>query len=240
MDIPMNKEQYANFWEPESKNFNSNNVYEILAKLIPDGKVLEIGCGIGLGTYCLSQNHEVLSLDNNEFLIDKAKQYLDNLEDKYQIHNCELFQLTQNDKNLIHQFKPKIIVGWFLGAGGEIVNKYTQEENSIRNKGKLYREKLEDIIVSNDLLIDSVETINLAIRSGRLQNASKQEIYAAQKEDYDTYVFKNVGFEVVNGEVMDWDTINSSFTYSSAPNPNISEENLMPTILSITAKRVKQ
>jgi SAM-dependent methyltransferase len=189
-NTPMNKEQYANFWEPESINFNSNKIYEILSKFIPNGKILEVGCGIGIGTHYLSLNNEVLSLDNNEFLIEKAKLYLDNQNSKYKIHHCELFQLTQDDKNIIHQFKPNIIVGWFLGAGGEIVNKYTQEENNINIKGKLYREKLEDIIVSNNLLIDSVETINFVIRSARLQTASKEEIFLAQKEDYDTYVFK--------------------------------------------------
>ena len=235
----MNKEQYANFWEPESINFNSNKIYEILSKSIPNGNVLEIGCGIGIGTHYLSLNNEVLSLDNNKFLIEKAKIYLDHQNSKYQIYQCELFQLTQDDKKIIHRFKPNIIVGWFLGAGGEIVNKYTREENDINNKGKLYREKLEDIIVSDNLLVDSVETINFAIRSARLAKASKEEIFLAQKEDYDTYVFKYVGFEVTTVDVIDWDTVNSNFTYSSVANPNLLEGELIPTIISITAKRIK-
>lgn len=237
--IPMNKEQYANFWEPESINFDSNKIYESLSSFIPVGKVLEIGCGVGLGTYYLSLNNEVLSLDNNEFLINKAKKYLDSKNCKYKIHQCELFELTQNDKNIISQFKPNIIVGWFLGAGGEIVNKYTIEENNINNKGKLYREKLEDIIVSDAILVDSVETINFAIRSARLKNASKEEIFFAQKEDYDTYVFNNVGFEVTNVEIIDWKRQNRNFTYSMAPNPNLMNGELVPTIISITAKRIK-
>jgi len=239
MDIPMNKEQYANFWKPESEDFNSNNTYETLSKLIPSGKVLEIGCGVGLGTYYLSQNHEVLSLDNNQFLISQAKSHLDAEASKYQIHQCELFELTDDDKNLIHQFKPNIIVGWFLGADGETVNKYTQEEQTINNKGKLYREKLEDIIVSNDLLIDSVETINLVMRVGRLKNATKKDIYIAQKEDYDTHVFKKVGFEVVSVEVIDWNMTNSNFRYSSNENSHISKNDVIPTIISITARRRK-
>ena len=235
----MNMEQYANFWEPESINFNSSKIYEILSKWIPNGNVLEIGCGIGIGTHYLSLNNEVLSLDNNEFLIEKAKAYLDSQNCTYQIHRCELFQLTQDDRNKIHQFEPNIIVGWFLGAGGEIVNKYTQEENNINNKVKLYRERLEDIIVSNNLLVDSVETINFALRGERLKKASKEEIFLAQKENYDTYVFKNVGFEVTHVEVIDWNTANSNFTYSLAQNPNLLEGDLVPTIISITAKRIK-
>ncbi len=239
MGTPMNKEQYADFWKPESENFNSNKIYERLSKLIPDGNVLEIGCGIGLGTYNLSKNNNVLSLDNNQFLIDKAKTCINNQNNNCQIHNCELFELTQNDKDIIHQFKPNIIVGWFLGAGGEVVNKYTQEEQNINAKGKLYREKLEDIIISDDLLIDSVEIINLAIRSTRPLSMSKQEVSIEQRKEYDKYVFKNIGFKVTDVKIINWDTSNSDFTYSSVVNSSTRKENHLPTIYSIIAKRIK-
>ena len=231
----MNKEQYSVFWEKESNNLNSLNIYEILSKIIPNGKVLEIGCGIGFGTYYLSKHHEVLSLDNNDYLIKKAKKYLDEQKINHKIHNCDLFQLTFNDKKIINQFKPNIIVGWFLGAGGNLVNKYIKNEENLSIQVKLYREKLEDIIISNDLLIDSVEVINFVIRSSRLKNASNQIIFDTQKKDYDTYVFNNVGFEVTNVEVIDWDNSNSTFPYSSIRKE---EQETIPTILSITAKKI--
>ena len=91
----MNKEQYSVFWEKESNNLNSLNIYEILSKIIPNGKVLEIGCGIGFGTYYLSKHHEVLSLDNNDYLIKKAKKYLDEQKINHKIHNCDLFQMEK-------------------------------------------------------------------------------------------------------------------------------------------------
>jgi SAM-dependent methyltransferase len=246
MDIPMNKKQYAKAWERESQDYNSNKTYETLSKLVPDGKVLEIGCGIGLGTYFLAQNHEVLSLDNNKFLINKAKNYINNQKNKneivykeikYKIHYCELFELTLEDKSTINKFKPNIIVGWFIGAGGEDVNKYTEEEKNISIKGKLYREKLEKIILDN-LLVDSVEVINFVIRGQIPRNSSKQELDIGLKEEYDTFVFKDFGFEVNNVEVINWDVDNSTFLYSSvSTNPNLSKIDLIPIVISITAKR---
>jgi SAM-dependent methyltransferase len=234
----MNKEQYADFWETESKDFNSNKIYEKLSKSIPSGKVLEIGCGIGFGTHYLSKNREVLSLDNNKSLIEKAKSFLNSKNDTYKIHYCELFQLTQNDVNIIHQFKANTIIGWFLGAGGKIVNNHTKEEDNINYKGKLYREKLEDIIVSKNLLIDSVETINLVLRGALSHKTSKEELFNSTKLDYDTNVFKDIGFEVVNVEVIDWNTENSNFTYTSVKNKNVPDGEVSPSIISITAKRI--
>ena len=123
---------------------------------MPNGKVLEIDCGNGMSTHHLSQKHDVLSLDNNQYLIDKDKQYLDNQKDKYQIHKCDLFNITNEDKKIIQNFKPDIIVAWFIGGAGENVNTCIQEEINLGDKVKLYREKIEDIIVSDKLLTDSV------------------------------------------------------------------------------------
>ena len=47
MDIPMNKKQYATSWEEESHTLENNKIYEKLVNLLPNGKVLEIGCGSG-------------------------------------------------------------------------------------------------------------------------------------------------------------------------------------------------
>ncbi|MGB5793882.1 hypothetical protein, partial [Poseidonibacter sp.] len=49
----------------------------------------------------LAQKHEVLTLDHNQYLIDKAKTYLSGKGNSYQIHKCDLFQLTNKDKDLI-------------------------------------------------------------------------------------------------------------------------------------------
>lgn len=238
MDIPMNKEQYATFWETESKNFDSCGIYQKLTDLLPDGKVLEIGCGNGIGTHYLSQKHEILSLDHNQYLIDKATNYLNKHNNTYQIHKCDLFQLTDEDKKIIQDFKPNIIVGWFIGAGGESVNKHIKQNNHLGEKVKLYREKIEDIIVSNDILVDSVQIINFAIRGALDSSVSKKVLFDTQKQDYDTYVFGDVGFEVYDVNIIDWNREQSNFTYAYAVNPNISKNaQLIPSIISLSAKQ---
>jgi len=239
MNIPMNKEQYAEFWDKESNNFESLNIYKTLTESLPEGKILEIGCGNGLETYYLSKTHDVLALDNNEYLIDKAKKYLKEQGIKQNIHKCDLFNLTDEDKKVINDFKPNIIVAWFIGAGGGIVEEYTQEEENLNLKVKLYREKIEDIIVSQDILVDSVKIISFALRGGKLQNSSDEEIFIANKQDYDTYVFNNTGFEVTNVKSIEWNRDGSDFTYSIAPNPNIPMgTELIPTIILIQAERI--
>jgi len=237
MNIPMNKEQYASSWEIESNTLEDNQIYEQLVNLLPNGKVLEIGCGSGKGTHHLSQNHDVLALDNNQYLINKAKQYLDNQNDKYQIHKCDLFNITKEDKDVIQNFKPDIIVAWFIGSAGEDVNTNIQEGISLGEKVKLYREKIEDIIVSDNILTDSVKIIHFALRGMTPVNTSDEEIYNGQKKDYDTYVFQNTNFKVNNVKTIKWNIDQSSFRYSITQNPNIPKEaELVPTVIAIGAK----
>ena len=239
MDIPMNKEQYAISWEAESNSLENNGIYKKLVDLLPDGKVLEIGCGNGMGTHWLSQKHDVLSLDNNEYLIKKTKEYLNSQNDKYQIHKCDLFKLTKEDNEVIKKFKPNIIVAWFIGGAGENVNKYIKEGTSLGEKVKLYRERIEDIIVSDSILTDSVEIINFAIRVAIPSNISNEYLSDEQKKEYDTYVFKNTNFGVNDVSRIKWDIDKSSFRYSMSKYQNISEgSELTPTVISISAKKL--
>ncbi len=237
MDIPMNQEQYASSWEAESQTLEDNQIYEKLANLLPNGKVLEIGCGSGMSTHHLSQKNDVLSLDNNQYLIDKAKQYLDSKKDKYQIHKCDLINITNEDKKIIQNFKPDIIVAWFIGGAGEDVNRCIQEKINLGDKVKLYREKIEDIIVSDKLLTDSVKSIHFALRGMTPTNISDEEMYNGQKKDYDTYVFQNTDFEVTKVKSMSWNIDKSDFRYSMAKNPNVPKgAELTPTVISMIAE----
>lgn len=138
---------------------------------------------------------------------------------------------------MIQDFKPNIIVGWFIGPAGESVNKHIKQKNNLAEKIKLYREKIEDIIVSNDILVDSAQIINFAIRCTLDSSISKKVLFDTQKQEYDTYVFGDAGFEVYDVNVIDWNREQSSFTYTYATNPNISKDaQLIPSIISLSAK----
>ena len=230
--------EYSEQWTKESLHFESTGIYEKLAAQIPSGKVLEIGCGAGVGTFHLAQDREVLSIDNNALLIRAAKSYLDGRTNGYRIHECDLFAISNDDRAAVRDFAPNTIVAWFLGGSGIDVYKHTSEHPDPIEKGKRYREKIEDIVISSDLLIDSVDVVNFVSRGGRISHFSNEQAREAAKDDYDTYVFKNVGFEVYDVRLFDWSLDGSNFIYGAANNPNLAPGTPIPTITSILARRI--
>ncbi|WP_409409307.1 methyltransferase domain-containing protein [Acidithiobacillus ferriphilus] len=234
-----NPEQYSQHWKKESEFLDSHHIYEKLSKVTPIGNVLEVGCGAGFGTRHLSNGRNVLSLDSNPHLIMEAKEYLDSATINHNIHKCDLFDLTNEDKFVIKTFNPKIIVGWFIGSHGVDIFKHTEEEPGELEKSKLYREKIEDIIASRDVCVCSVDYIHLVNRGGIVLGLPEDEYFNSTKDDYDTYVFNEIGFEVSDVKFIDWPREGSDFQYGQAPNPNLAEGESVPAITSIIAKRVK-
>lgn len=234
-----NPEQYSQLWKKESEFIESHGIYERLSKMTPSGNVLEFGCGTGKGTRHLSVDHNVLSLDSNPYLIVEAERYLDSIGVSRRIHKCDFFELTAEDKKVIKEFKPKVIVGWFIGSHDMDRLKHTDEEPDELTKPKLYREKIEDLIVSPDVCLPSVEYIHLVNRGARVAGFTEADCSNAEKENYDTYVFRDIGFEVFEVRNMDWPREGSDFIYSQAPNPILAQGLTIPTIISIIAKRIK-
>lgn len=232
MDQLLNKEQYCNTWMEESEIFRKKMVYQWLTNFTPNGNILELGCGSGQGTYQLLKKHQVLSLDNNDFLINEAAKLI---KEQAKIHKCNFLELTQEDKNIIKDFAPKVIVGWFLGSDGEEVEKYTDKGTNSEEKWDQYRKKIEDIITSPDICTPSVEYIHLANRNIFSSNYNEQKTFAATKKEYDTSIFSEINFEVVDVKIMAWPTKDSHFQYIG--NQYYSNENSFKAIVSILARR---
>lgn len=232
---------YSQQWKKESDLMDTKGVYEKLASLTPEGNVLEFGCGAGQSTRHLLAQHSVLSLENNEYLIEIATKHL--LEHGFasNIHNCDFFSLSDNDKQVISDFAPKVIVGWLIGGSGVDQVKQVPCEQNPSEMSKKYRENIEDIIVSPGVCIDSVEYIQLAIRAHGIAGADKNSAFKETKADYDQFVFNAVGFEVVSVETMAWAREESTFTYGQAHNPNFAggkSVETVPLVTSILAKRI--
>lgn len=232
---------YSERWKKESDLMDSKGIYEMLASLAPEGNVLEFGCGAGQSTRHLLARHSVLSLENNEHLIESATKYLSEHGCLPNIHKCDFFTLSESDKQVIIDFAPKVIVGWLIGGSGEDQVKRVPSETNSSELSKKYRENIEDIIVSPSVCIDSVEYIQLASRSYGIADADKNDIFKAIKDDYDRFVFNSVGFEVVGVETMHWAHEESTFTYGRAHNPNFAggkTVETVPLITSILARRI--
>lgn len=238
----MNQEvqkNYALSWTQESALLDEHNIYERLAKSLPTGNILEFGCGSGRGTaQMFKADHAVLSLESNLALIEEASDFLNGLGLKANIINSDFFALSQAHLDTINQFKPTILTGWFIGSSPDVIVSRTPEQPLLLEKGKLYREKIEDILVSSDVCLPSVECIQLVNRSYMATSTNNKDIFKNQKDDYDTHVFSRVGFEVVSVDVMDWPRDESEFVYSAAYNPNFMGGEAKPVIISITAKRI--
>lgn len=227
---------YANLWEKESNLINSKGVYKNLANLLPNGNVLEIGCGNGNGTLALSRKNRVLSLEVNQFCIDKTKRLVENTGN-IEIYKCDFLKLKKTDKNKILEFSPQIIVGWFLGANGCLMLEHTKDEDNFLKKAKLYREKLEDAIISPSVCLSSTNIIHLANRGLKVDSVSDNETEKSIKHDYDTYVFERIGFEVVQINFFDWDSEESKFPYIASENSFLADKKKTSRITSIIANR---
>lgn len=236
--IISNAIEYSKCWNKESDQLESNDIYRKLSNITPNGNTLEFGCGVGNGTIHLAKDREVLSFDNNQYLIEQAEARLESANVDHKIHKCDFFNLGTVEKQMIKDFQPKTIVAWFIGSHGEDIFKHTEEELDPIAKSKLYREKIEDIIISRNVCTDSVEYIHLANRSGKIEGFSDEEIFNAIKDDYDIHVFKENGFEVVSVELFDWERRNSEFIYAQTYNPNLAQGKSSLAIVSIVAKRV--
>lgn len=230
--------KYSESWAKESDQLEENDIYKKLSDIAPNGNTIEFGCGVGNGTIHLAKDRNVLSLDNNRGLIEQAIARLESNGIEHRIHECDFFSLGEADKQLISDFNPKVIVGWFVGSHGEDIFKHTEVEPNPITKSKLYREKIEDIIVSSDVCIESVEYIHLANRGALVSGFSEEEFSLSQKDDYDTHVFKKIGFEVIEVKQIAWIRENSEFMYGQAHNPNLAQGESTPIIISIIAKRI--
>ena len=233
-----NANQYSTLWRDESDFLKSHDIYDKLSEFTPVGNILEIGCGVGNGTMSLLKKHSVLSLDSNPYLIKEAQSRLESSGLHCNIRKCDFFDLSEEDKSTIRDFKPQVLVAWFIGSHGEDIYKHTEEQPDPGIKSKLYREKIEDIIVSDAMLVDTVKYIHLVARGAVREGVSKDVIFAESKRDYDTYVFNKVGFEVIDVQQIPWPVEDSKFQYIAAPNPEFTAEKIIPMITSLIAKKI--
>lgn len=224
------------FWEQESLLFEKQGIYQILFETIPDGSVVEVGCGAGLATHHLATNRQVLAIDNNPYLLEKAKRRMMKSGENVRFLGADLLELSQHDIKTVKEFAPKGIICWFIGSNPANVNRHTQGL-PLNEQGKKYREKVEDLVVSRNLCSHSVEWIHLANRAGIVDTATQEKVFKAQQDDYNTHVFNSAGFEVIDVRVFVWDRDGSNFRYAFAPNPNLQSGRPINAIVSVLARR---
>lgn len=237
MLVRLDPKTYAEHWEKESALFESKGVYKRLSEITPKGNTLEIGSGIGLATLALATSRKVLALDSNVHLVEKARSRLVAAKANADIVVADVFEPREQSVNIIKDFAPKVIVGWFLGSNADDQEKYVASGVPLQEWPKKYRENMEDAMLTKSICPPSVDWVHLANRVGMI--AEVPEAFAKQetKADYDTYVFLPNNFEVVDVQILDWDMACSSFNYGSAHNPNLLPGQPVAKLVSVLAKR---
>ena len=233
----LNSKLYAEHWEKEAELFESKGIYELLSEITPKENVLEIGSGIGLSTVTLAASRNVMALDNNVHLVSKAQAHLTAAGVSTEIVVADIFNLSAQVVDDIKEFKPKVIVGWFLGSSAEDQDKYATTDIQSNEQAKKYREHMEDAMLKEGICQPSVEWVHLVNRTGMITLVSEILAKEAIKADYDTHVFHPKGFEIVDVQILDWNLIGSSFHYGAVHNPNLLQGQLVPKLVSLLAKR---
>lgn len=234
--IRMDAETYAKYWSDEARCFDQQNLYAELAKITPSERVIEIGCGNGFGTRQLASDREVLILDNNHFLLQKAKE--NNLNNpNVQFMEADIFALTPDQITRILDFSPLGIVAWLMGADPDTVESRTPKNTTLSERPKLYREAVEDLLVLEPLCTSGIKWIHLANRVGIAANASDQEICDATVQDYEGYMLSKSDFRVSDVKIIDWNQNSGGFMYVRAANPNFKAPSVRNCVISIMATR---
>lgn len=123
---------YADQWEVSSKYFHENDCYKWMADQIGKYKtVLEIGCGTGYSTLeLLRHGHKVISIDKNEYCIERAKQKIES--QGFLIGDISNNDVTfiiadivdENFSRIISDYDFDVVICWNIG---------THEEGKTRN-----------------------------------------------------------------------------------------------------------
>ena len=234
--IKMNSETYAKHWSDEATRFDEQNLYVELARISPKERVLELGCGNGLGTKQLASDREVLVIDNNRFLLQKAKEN-NSSNPNITFMEADIFALSPEHIKRIRDFSPHGIVAWLMGSDPDTVESRTPTNTALSERPKLYREVVEDILVLGPLCMPSVKWIHLANRSGIDAKASDQEIYDATVQDYESYMLSKSDFRVSDVKIINWNQDSGSFMYVSTANHNFQASSVRSCVLSILATR---
>lgn len=233
----MTPKDYSGFWERESTQFASDDIYNQLSQIAPAGATLEVGCGAGWSTLSLAKSRPVLAIDNNVHLIDLARSRLKTHGVTAEVIQSDLFEPSDELLKAIAAFQPKVVVGWFIGSHPDDNDKRTPANLRIDEKPKVYRENVEDRLVDLPLCPASVEWVHTVQRGGVPPGVSEDQIKDGMAEEYNKYMLKNSGFSVTAVQVLTWNQ-GATFPYVQTPNPNLPPGKPKPVIISILARRM--
>lgn len=131
--------EFLAYWENEGLSYARRGDYDWMASLVPGRRVLEIGCGPGLGTAALAaRDLAVLTLDNlADCLAATRARLTDDQRHTVTLMQADILVLGDDQRAAIEAFAPDAVVCWLMGApaattgatandGGQAVTAYRE------------------------------------------------------------------------------------------------------------------
>lgn len=231
---------YADEWQKESASYDRQGVYARLSAITPQGKVLEVGSGTGAGTVALAQGREVLCLENNAHVAEVARARVAATGASAEILLDDVCNPSEATVAAIDRFAPEVVTGWLIGTSGEEQVRTVSDGASAEQWPKLYRERIEDALLTPAICPQSVEWVHLVSRGGLPADVSEEVARHMHTQDYDEHVFGPNGFEVVDVQFLVWDRAQSSFPYGDTKPTNAAPGVPLPKLVSLLARRVHE
>jgi len=226
---------FVAYWEDEGAAYAKRGDYEWMASLIPAGKVLEIGCGVGFGTLALAERGlDVLAIDNLPECLDAARAKLAALPvAKVELVAADLNALDPQQEAKLAAFAPQTIVCWLMGAPAETTG---ATKSDAGQAVAAYREKLHRQTAELAVRLPSVHTLHFVDRTAipwQAKDIGRDTLvrYHLGKTLLDlpfTAERKNALYRKLEGNIVDLSEVRRS-------HPSL--KSVVPTLASLIATR---
>lgn len=155
-------EDFIRYWEAEGAAYTRQGDYAWMAGLVPGGRVLEIGCGLGFGTRALvDRGLQVLALEMLAPCLDAARERLAGAAG-VSFLAADLERLEAASLQVLADFRPDVLVCWLMGA----------PQDSIRTPGQdaqaavaAFRERIHRQVAELAVRLPEVQAVHIVDRT---------------------------------------------------------------------------
>ncbi len=156
-------DEFIGYWTNEGESYAKRGDYDWMASLVPPGKVLEIGCGLGFGTVALARRgFPVLALDSLAVCLEATRQRLGDGARQLGLMPADVTALDDGNRASIAAFAPETVVCWLMGAPAETTGATASDSG---NAVAAYREKVHRAVAELAASLPTVGALHLVDRT---------------------------------------------------------------------------
>lgn len=158
-----NVEDFLGYWQAEGEAYARRGDYDWMASLVPVGKVLEIGCGLGFGSAALIRRGcTLLALDSLPVCLEATRQRLADSSAQVDFVPAEMTALSEEVREKMLAFAPETVVCWLMGAPADTTGAAPADGGQAV---AAYREKVHRAVAELAAGLPSVRYLHLVDRT---------------------------------------------------------------------------